>query len=207
MSAQRTNQTLKMLAVFMEHFRCFFKLATEDMQWVIKNPTEAIALFVEAIKDHRFSIWKTIRLGTGLKTADDFSQDITDAGGRASNLAKNIMGKPSFTVSRELIKLDLVKVSVADLGFLKNVSLEEIYNRVISRGLKLLPAEAGPQLRLQYVDQPNGERLFMAMEPIKDSNGVLHVFDVKRGDYLWLDAHYAYPSRVWLSEDIFVFCK
>jgi len=50
-------------------------------------------------------------------------------------------------------------------------SLADVYNRARQLGLQLCPAEAGPQLRLAYRDQPRGEALHIAMEPIATYRG------------------------------------
>ena len=210
MDAKQVKQAIRMVSILMEHLPEFFKLKTHELQWIIKNPKEAIVLFIKAIQNIKvdFSNWKSITIGTGFKTADDLRQAIKEAGGKVSDWAKDIMEKPDFTISPNEAEVDLVRISVAELGFENSTTLKKIYERAISMGLKLVSAEVGPQLRLQYEDQPMNKCLFMAMEPIKDSGGGLYVFGVGRGDDSpWLDASYGLPVGVWDSEYVFVFCK
>ena len=67
--------------------------------------------------------------------------------------------------------MDLVVVSGADLGTPTETSLVDVYARAQERGLALAPAEVGPQLRLQYLDQPIGEFLHVGMNPINTWSG------------------------------------
>jgi hypothetical protein len=143
-------------------------------------------------------VWKSIRLGTyagvnRLREAldsDDCGQgqgqnqaataerpDFQPAAIRASRVpprcrlgdgAGEIIGRPAFHLSRIKQQIDLVVVSLVELGFAAdaNVALEDIYDRAELLNYSLCPAEVGPQLRLQYLDQPAGEFLHVAMEPI-----------------------------------------
>jgi len=155
-----------------------------------------------------FKVFKTIKLGTGLKTAGDFRKAIKDNKMRIGDWANDILGKPAFTVATEETELDLVVVSVAELGFKDGATREQIYARAKELGLDLCPAEVGPQLRLQYKDQPNGELLVIAMEPITDSDGDLDLFDVRRDDSdLWLSGYDASPGHVWDADFRFVFSR
>ncbi len=165
-------------------------------------------LVVKPASKKVFPIWKTIKLGTGLKTADDFREAIKDRGMKIGDGANDILGKPQFTVVTKETELDLVVISVAELGFKSGATREQIYARAKEFGLDLCPAEVGPQLRLQYQDQPDGEWLVIAMEPIIASVGDLELFSVKRYDSdLWLRGVYDYPASVWYAAHRFVFSR
>ncbi len=145
-----------------------------------------------------FRVWKTIRLGTGLKTADDFRNALKASGNQISDWAKDILGQPAFTASAEEVEVNLVLVSVAELGFKDGATRRDIYARAKEFGLELCPAEVGPQLRFQYKDQPKGEWLLIGMEPITGSDGSLNVFSVERDGYgQWLYGSYGEPGHFW----------
>jgi hypothetical protein len=67
--------------------------------------------------------------------------------------------------------VELVLVSAADLGVETESSLADVYKRARQVGLELCPAEVGPQLRLHYRNQPRGEALTIAMEPVATYSG------------------------------------
>ena len=157
----------------------------------------------------QFPVWRTIKIGTGLKTADDFRRALTSAGFRIGTWANDILGQPAFTAAAAESTLGLVVASVADLGFNHGATLKEIYARAKELGLELCPAEVGPQLRLQYPDQPRGEWLFIAMEPIAGSGGYPTVFGVEHDDDgRWLNGvFYGVPDCFWYGNDRFVFVR
>lgn len=69
---------------------------------------------------------------------------------------------------------NLALVTPAKLGFKSSkVSRGEFYNSAIKRGMGLCSATLGMQLRAQYVDQPEGEIVFVATEPIVAPAGKL----------------------------------
>ncbi len=157
-----------------------------------------------------FKIWKTLKLRTGID-ADGYRKTIKGkkVGSKKMDIgdyANDILGKPAFAVVTEETELDLVVVSVAELGFKNGAKLKDIYDRAKEKGLQLCPNQVGPELRLQYEDQPNGEWLVIGMEPITDSDGGLYVFYVEHNvSDLWLSTHYDYPGLLWFSNDRFVF--
>jgi len=61
------------------------------------------------------------------------------------------------------------------------VTLTEVYARARQLGFGLAAAEVGPQLRLQYFDQPVGEFLIIGMEPIKTWSGEPVILSVANG--------------------------
>jgi hypothetical protein len=73
-------------------------------------------------------------------------------------------------------------VSPAELDFQTDTaSLANIYARAQQLGFALAGAEVGPQLRLQYFDQPIGEFLLIGMEPIKTWKGEPVILTVANG--------------------------
>ena len=178
------------------------EINSEMMQEWIEHPYSLQEALRKALC--RFKTLMTVKLGTGLKTADEFRHAFEKDGRRISDWASDILNK--ITVATKETELELVITSVAELGFKKVAKYSDICDRIKELGYDLCPAEVGPQLRLQYKNQPNGEWLRVAMEPIEDSDGDLRVFHVKRDDDdLWLSTHYGNPDRVWYPEDVFVF--
>jgi hypothetical protein len=54
------------------------------------------------------------------------------------------------------------------------------YARAVALGFELCPGEVGPALRLNYVDQPPGDFLHIAMKPVAKYNGALINFTVAK---------------------------
>lgn len=155
-----------------------------------------------------FPTWKAIKLGNGLQTADDFRKAVKQAGLKISDWGNDVLGKQAFSASSEEMEVELAVASVAELGFKGNATREGIYARAQELGLDLCPPEVGPQLRLQYTDQPKGEWLIIAMEPITDSDGRLSLFNVVHvDDARWLYADRGYPFSVWCGDHRFVFLR
>ena len=99
-------------------------------------------------------------------------------------------------------------ISVEDLGFKDGATYKDIYKRALEVGLQLCPAEVGPQLRVQYNDQPRGEWLFIGMGPITGSVGDSRLFSVRHGyDDLWLNARYGNSGYFWRGDYRWVFVR
>lgn len=140
---------------------------------------------------------KTIKIG-GKVTKEDLKDF------KVSYWAYDILEKVSFSKESKDIELEII--SVAELGLPDGGTISQIYAKAKERGLELCPAEVGPQLRLQYKDQPKGEWLLVAMEPITDSDGGLHIFSVEHdGDGLWLDAYCGDPDNFYRGSNRFLF--
>ncbi|MEZ0037060.1 hypothetical protein ABIF68_007430 [Bradyrhizobium japonicum] len=125
--------------------------------------------------------WKTIAVGTfgnsvGLRNALDA------VGCNIGGLAAEVLARPAFAVSSSKMDVELVVVSAVQLGFkTDSVPLAVIYARARQLGFELAAAEVGPQLRLQYLDQPMGEFLIVGMQPIKTWSGEPVVLNVANG--------------------------
>ena len=121
--------------------------------------------------------------------------------------ADEILGRPAFPFTRTKFDVDLVVVSMAELGFdLDGASLRDIYARANTFGLELCPPEVGPILRLNYLDQPLGEFLHIAMRPVATYDGELVDFTLGNGGgALLLIGGDAHPDVVLTGGVRFVF--
>lgn len=156
-----------------------------------------------------FEIWKTIKLGTGLKTGDDFLHTLKEGGFDVKDGVLNMLENPDFTTAVGEKEIDLIKVSYIELGFKNDVPLDQKIERAKELGLEPCPPEVGPQLRLQHKDQPNGEVIWVAMKPIIGSDGSPSVFGVGRLlSSLWLRGQWSPPGDVfWFPGGQFVFVR
>lgn len=135
--------------------------------------------------------WKTIKLGT-YRSARDLTNAVKASGFQIGDYAAQMLAK--ITVAKVEMDRRLVLVTLADLGFIKGTYRGAIYARARELGLDLVPAEVGPQLRLQYANQPVGEWMVMAMKPIADSEGNLRACNVVSGaEGQLLRTDYGYP--------------
>lgn len=159
---------------------------------------------------HKFKVWRTIKLGTGLKTADDFRKALKKSGNRISDWANDILGQPGFkaSVAQAPTEVDLCIATTAELtGKSEGGTTAEVLAGIKRVG-DLCPAEVGPQLRQQYPDQPKDEWLLIGMEPITASGGVPEVFGVEPGGgELWLCGSDGDPDFFWSGDYRWVFVR
>ena len=132
----------------------------------------------------------TITLGTHRSGADLLAALIEEKC-RISVWSKQALENPDFPVVAEKITVDLVVVSMLEMGFAEDTfaTVDTIYDRAKQMGLETCPVETAVQLRLQFLDQPDwrtGERLsdfFVASEPfVMTPDGFPKIFSVIRED-------------------------
>lgn len=202
------SQTAKLIATIVQNMP---EIPADVMQGFIENPMSVGKVLKEAFCPPEqvpgLKVWKTIKLGTGLKTAKDFRNELKK-NNRIGVWGDDILGQSAFTVSDIEKEVDLVNISVEELGFKDGATRKDIYDRALELGLQLCPEEVGPQLRLQYTDQPKGEWLRVAMEPIADSDGDLNVFDVAHdSDGRWLNGNNGHPDNFWNGDNRWLFLR
>jgi hypothetical protein len=149
---------------------------------------------------------KNTKLGIGLKNEEDFVRALEDQGNKVSGYSKEVMSKSEFSVSEKEVNENLVILSVRALGFTNGATIKQIFDRAKKLGVKLCPAETGPQLRLQYPEQPMGEYCIIGMEPIVGSTGGPELFIVYRNsDGPWLNNCHGRPDSDYFVSSHFAF--
>ena len=149
----------------------------------LKRPVYSLVIAPSAVvrTSDVLKVWKTITLGA-FTNSFALRNALDAAGCGIGDLAEEILARPAFTLASSKTEIDLVVVSAADLGLaVESASLKDIYSRAENLGLGLAPAEVGPELRLQYFNQPTGEFLNIGMRPITTWNGDLVIFTVANG--------------------------
>jgi hypothetical protein len=121
-------------------------------------------------KPAHFQIWRKITLGT-YKGVDAYRDALDSARIKIGDAADEILGRLAFPYGTRKIDVELAVLSAAELGVESESSLSDVYKRARQVGLELCPAEVAPQLRLDYRDQPLGDALNVAMEPVATHSG------------------------------------
>ena len=171
----------------------------------------------------------TITLGTH-RSGADLLDTLIEKKCTVSVWSRQALENPDFPVAAEEIAIDIVVVSMLEMGFAENelATLETIYDRAKQMGLETCPVEAAVQLRLQFLDQPHWvphwiaeERLgefFVASEPfVLTHDDLPKIFSVQRDDRhprletdigLWLISNVtvdikdeAHPDRLFYASD------
>jgi len=191
------------------------KLTPEEAEAVIKKIGEEAALKIlsgevsivlEENPKQEFKVWKTIKLG-GFKKSEEIFAALYAAGMKFSNWAADLIR--AIKIQEEEREINLVKIRVEQLGFHRGASTQDIYSQIKKRGLDLCPAEVGPQLRLQYSDQPKEEWFFIGMIPLLSSyDKHLRIFYIGHNERgLWLHSHWGDPFHFWDPEEEWIFCQ
>jgi hypothetical protein len=113
----------------------------------------------------RFHAWRTVTLGIH-KGVDAYRNALDAAKIKIGDAADEILGRPAFPYVTSKTEVQLALVSAPELGVDIQSKLSDIYRLAKRFGLTLCPGEVGPQLRLDYRDQPVGEVIDIAMEPV-----------------------------------------
>lgn len=100
----------------------------------------------------------------GDKSADQLEADLEKE--NVYFTVQDIFDKAKIVPLKKPEQMDIIILTVADLGFSQGATTKQIYARAKKLGLELCPAEVGPRLSLQYKDQPNGLHVTIAMKAI-----------------------------------------
>lgn len=117
--------------------------------------------------------------------------------------------------------IEIVSLSVADLGFGDGATYRQLTSRALASGLVECPLELGPHLRMQFLDQPEGAAetptthgrapagsITVASPPLDDTDETPKGFYLRRIDgVLCLRGYWSWAGHVWSPGDVVVFAR
>jgi hypothetical protein len=142
----------------------------------------------------QLQVWKTIELPT-FQDAQTIRQAYEQAGIKMDGTAWDAVQQDFRPV--ELTKVSLAKVRLSELvsqfAMSDCASFHMVRKAIGSR--RFCPPELAPLLRLQYIDQPEGECVFIGMALRNVHGGCPYTYTLKNFEgQLWLETDYASPS-------------
>ncbi|MEK9178105.1 MAG: hypothetical protein AAB777_03250 [Patescibacteria group bacterium] len=139
----------------------------------------------------------------GGRNKDELKRELAEKKVYVSDWANQLLGSKDFTVLPNTETMDLLRLTIKDLGLSSGATTDEIYRKTSEYGLELCPAEVGPRLRLSYL---GADWMLIAMKQIADRYGAPSVFRLRRdGGEFGLGALDAEPSRGWGGDSRFLF--
>jgi hypothetical protein len=152
------------------------------------------------------TIIRTVEVGH--LTKPELLQEFERHSIKMNDMGKRLFADAPFARSESSCILKTVELQVRHLGFYKGAIWADIFRAAIERGLALCPIEAGPYLRLQYLDQPEGFWITVASQKLRDIDDYPNGFYLRRlTDGLWLRGYTASPDHLWKPDEHFIFCS
>lgn len=138
---------------------------------------------------------------TSIQSSEQAKAKLESQGIWKNEYTEDLLDKTEY--SKESKTYKLVQFTVGQLGFPQGATTDQIYAKAQELGLKLCPAEVGPQLRLSYSGK---DWKLIAMKQISGRHGYPSVFILDSdGSKLGLYARLASPSYLWRSGFQFIF--
>jgi hypothetical protein len=165
------------------------------------------------------TITRTVQVG-GL-TKSELVEELQRKAISMNEAGESLFASDHFTTSETRYSVTTVELTVGDLGFPQGATIAEISARAAALGLGLCPLELGLHLRLQYLDQPEGDwgqpvrhhqapsgSITIASEMLTEDDTFPKGFYLRRikGE-LWLRGYRSGPEHVWEPDDHFIFCQ
>ncbi|WP_339229533.1 helicase [Oceanobacillus sp. FSL K6-2867] len=164
-------------------------------------------------------ITRTIKVGE--LTKSQLIQKLKQRSILMNEYAKRLLSDDKFTTSDTKYSLKIVELTVENLGFPNGSTMPQIFKRASELGLELCPLELGPHLRLEYLNQPEGNKgnpsqkhkapsgsITIASEIVSEDDYFPKGFYLRKiNGVLWLRAYIADDLHVWNPDDHFIFCQ
>ncbi|MFD2175987.1 hypothetical protein [Veronia pacifica] len=113
-----------------------------------------------------------------------------------------------FEISNKRQTVELVKVSVHELGYSEGALIVDILDAAKEQNLMPCGLELAPYLRLHYLSQPDGPLLTVAsVPPFSDDMYPRGFYLSANSTGLWLRGYRATDDVLWAPDSEFVFLR
>lgn len=143
---------------------------------------------------------------------EELLQDLEDNKIGINAYGLQIINHKDFIITPAREKLQIVEISLSDLGFSKGATTQEVYRQAQRLRFKLCPPELAVHMRLQYIDfsQPidpiAGNWQNIAMKELSDDLDFPRGFYLrKREDGFWIRGYRSSQEHLWSPSDRFIF--
>jgi hypothetical protein len=151
-----------------------------------------------------YKVFKTIQYGGISK--DNLVEQLKNKDVCFNKYAETLLDSSYFQVSEDISRVELVKVSLTDLGFEEEPFFADICKTALEKGLSLCPLELGAFLRLKYLEQPEGPYLTIASKTPNDDREYPNGFYVRNYEgKLWLRGYRSDDDYPWPINSEFIF--
>ncbi|WP_150114068.1 hypothetical protein [Vibrio sinaloensis] len=152
-----------------------------------------------------YQTWK-VELGTHSK--DELLFELSRNKINLNAYAVMLFMSQKFEISNERQTVELVKVSVRELGYSGGALFVDILDSAKGQNLMSCGLELALYLRLQYLSQPDGPLLTVAsVPPFSDEMYPKGFYLSSNSTGLWLRGYRATEDVLWAPDSEFVFVK
>ncbi|MBS4220222.1 helicase [Bacillus sp. FJAT-49711] len=163
----------------------------------------------------------TRKIEVGGLTKSQLLQKLQQSSILMNEYGERLIADEKFMTFETKYSLQTVELTVSNLGFPNGATTEQIFNKAKELGLEMCPLELGPYLRLEYLDQPEGNSVNPLQQNQAPSGSVTIASEFlykddnfPKGFYLrrikgtlWLRGYRSDHLHVWNPDDHFIFCK
>ncbi len=170
-SAMFDRQTRKFCSAVVEALP---EVPPEIMQGLITNPRALQKALRDALLPPAYRIWKTIQ--GFCDSVEECLDALPAAGCNNTRSAEYLFSRVNFAPNDS--EVTLVRITPLDLGFTFKPTYRQFCECAAKSRLVMCEPNDGPDLRLNYLDQPEGENIFIAMNPVAAIDCFYRVFNL-----------------------------
>ena len=129
---------------------------------------------------------------------------------KTSLWVENIFESSDFNYDKIDYPINLIRISLKELGFDIHAELKNVYKKIEEKGLDLVPPQIALYSRMIYDEQPTGEWLRFAtpLDSMIDIDGIPHLPKIGKAlGFYFIETYWAYENAIFHPHNEFVFLR